>query len=195
MPTPWLSWPARLACTRWSATRLASPSALPPAVTMALMMRRRASAVARMGLLDFPQTQHLGPAVHALAHLAAERLEVLGRAMRLDRRLIDVALHEHVGARRLAVMQGVELAAGLAGVDLRHQLLGDRLELLFHPGLDLERRDDTEHDGLLDMGASIWPPSPKRSGRPGEAVALLCDARPAGAVAPVDRAPRQHRDT
>src|SRR6185503_19167910 len=97
MPTPWLSWPARLACTRWSATRSASASALPPALTMALMVRRRASAEARMRLLDFLQPEHLGPAVHELAHLAAERLEVLRRAVRLDGGLVDVALHEDVG--------------------------------------------------------------------------------------------------
>src|SRR6185436_963605 len=150
MPTPWLSWPARLACTRWSATRLASPSALPPACTMALMVRRRASAVARMGLLDLLQAHDLRAAIHELAHLAAERLEVIGGAMRLDRGLVDVALHEHVGPGRLVAVQGVELAAGLVGVDLRHQLLGDGLELRLHPGLDLERRDDTEHDVLLE---------------------------------------------
>src|SRR5687767_4677121 len=102
MPTPWLSCPARLAATRCSATRSASASALPPALVMALTRPRRASAVARIRLLHFLQTQHLGPAVHELAHLAAERLEVLGRAMRLDRGLVDVALHEHVGTRHLA---------------------------------------------------------------------------------------------
>src|SRR5918995_1799859 len=122
MPTPWLSWPARLAATRCSATSSASPSALPPAFTMALMIRWSASGVARMTSLDLPQPHDLGPAVHELAHPAAERLEVLARPVRLDGGLVDVALHEHVGAGRLAVVQGVELAAGLAGVDLRDQL-------------------------------------------------------------------------
>src|SRR5580765_1379241 len=116
MPTPWLSWPARLAATRCSATRSASPSALPPALTMLLTTDRRASAVARTRLLHFPQPQDLGPPVHELAHLAAERLEVLGGPVRLDGGLIDVALHEHVDVRRLAAVQGVELAARLAGV-------------------------------------------------------------------------------
>src|SRR6202008_4246387 len=142
MPTPWLSWPARLAATRWVATRSASSVALPPALTMVLVTRRRRSAVARM-LLDLAQAKHLRPAVHELAHLAAQGLEVLGGAVRFHRGLIDVALHEDVGARRLAVVQRVELAARLAGVNLGDQLLGDGLELFFLALLHLQRGDDS----------------------------------------------------
>src|SRR4029450_6363939 len=108
MPTPWLSCPPRLACTRWSATRSASPSALPPALTMAPTTRRSPSAVARTGLLDLAETEHVGAPVHELAHLAAERLEVLGGAMRFDGRLVDVALHEDVRAGGLGPMQDVD---------------------------------------------------------------------------------------
>src|SRR5207244_3485488 len=52
-------------------------------------------------LLDLAQTQDLGPAIHVLAHLAAERLEMLARAVRLHGRLVGIALHEDIGARRL----------------------------------------------------------------------------------------------
>src|SRR5712692_1012654 len=97
-------------------------------------------------LLDLAQTQDLGAAVHVLAHLAAERLEVLARAVRLRGRLIRVALHEDIGARRLPmVVEGVELAARLMGVDLGHQLLGYRLELLLHSLLHLDRGDHSQH--------------------------------------------------
>src|SRR5262249_20532953 len=51
MPTPWLSWPIRLARTRCSATRSASEAALPPAFTIALVKRRRLSAVDRTRFL------------------------------------------------------------------------------------------------------------------------------------------------
>src|SRR5580765_1252171 len=142
MPTPWLSWPARLAATRWVATRSASSMALPPALTMVLVTRRSRSAVARM-LLDLAQAEDLRATVHELAHLAAQRLEVLGRPVRFHRGLIDVALHEDVRPWRLAVVQRVELAARLAGVDLGDQLLGDSLELFFLARLHLQRGDDS----------------------------------------------------
>ena len=35
MPTPWLSWPMRLASTKFSATSRASSAPLPPAATTA----------------------------------------------------------------------------------------------------------------------------------------------------------------
>src|SRR5262245_23122643 len=149
MPTPWLSWPARFAATRCSATRSASASALPPALTSALMTARSASAVARIGLLRLAEAPHRGPSGHAPDHLATQRLEVLGGAVGLDGGLIDVALHEDVGVGGLTVVQRVELAAGLVRVHLRDQLLGDGLELLVHSGLDLQRRDDPQHASIL----------------------------------------------
>src|SRR6266516_4958072 len=57
------------------------------------------SRVSGSSLLDLAQTQDLGAAVHVLAHLAAEGLEVLARAVRLHGRLIGVALHEDIGSR------------------------------------------------------------------------------------------------
>src|SRR5687767_6068759 len=45
MPTPWESWPLRLASTRLSATRRASSAVLPAACTMAAQRVRRSCAV------------------------------------------------------------------------------------------------------------------------------------------------------
>src|SRR5215813_15059755 len=76
MPTPWLSCPARLACTRWSATSSASSPPLPPARNIALVSRRSVSAVARIvrdlllgvrGQEPEPSRQHLAHFLHRLA--------------------------------------------------------------------------------------------------------------------------------
>src|SRR5262245_13354501 len=51
IPTPWLSWPARFAWTRWSATRSASRVSLPPDCKIALVIRRKPSDVTRIASL------------------------------------------------------------------------------------------------------------------------------------------------
>ena len=59
MPTPWLSWPARLACDQVIGDQVGFGAALPPACTMALVSGaadRRWPA----WLLDLPQADHLG---------------------------------------------------------------------------------------------------------------------------------------
>src|SRR6266568_5036807 len=104
-----------------------------------------ASLLCCSALADFAEPHHLGAAVHILAHLTPERLEMFRSAMGIHGRLVGVALHEDVGQRRLAVVERVELAAGLARVDLGQQLLGDRLELLLHARLHLDRGDDAYH--------------------------------------------------
>src|SRR5262245_10327448 len=68
--------------------------------------------------LDLREAHHVGAAVHVLAHLPAERLEVVGTTVGLHRRLVGVALHEDVGPRRFVPVERVELAAGLVRVDL-----------------------------------------------------------------------------
>src|SRR5215468_7117594 len=83
MPTPWLSCPARLACTRCSATSSASSPPLPPARSIALVSRRSASAVARI-LRDLllgvrrqepePGRQNLTHFLHRLAPWAVRAL-------------------------------------------------------------------------------------------------------------------------
>src|SRR5437660_11221745 len=89
------------------------------------------SRVSGSSLLDLAQTQDLGAAVHVLAHLAAEGLEVLARAVRLHGRLIGVALHEDIRSRRLSLMvECVELAARLMSVDLGHPVVDHRVDLL-----------------------------------------------------------------
>src|SRR5258705_1863629 len=70
MPTPWLSWPIRLARTRCSATRSASGAALPPVLMIALVKRRRLSAVPRTRFLPGPQSR-LGRPGHAPRRPAA----------------------------------------------------------------------------------------------------------------------------
>src|SRR3990172_3728431 len=97
------------------------------------------------GLADLAEPHHLGAAVHILAHLTPERLEILRSAMGVHGGLIGVALHEDVGLRRLAVVERVQLAAGLARIDLGHQILGHSLELLVHARLHLDGRDDAYH--------------------------------------------------
>src|SRR3990172_2233412 len=97
------------------------------------------------GLADLAEPHHLGAAVHILAHLTPERLEILRSAMGVHGGLIGVALHEDVGLRRLAVVERVQLAAGLARIDLGHQILGHSLELLVHARLHLDGRDDADH--------------------------------------------------
>jgi len=59
--------------------------------------------------------------------------------------LVGIALHEDVGLRSLRVVDRIEHATRLVGVDLGHQLLGHRLELLLHSRLDLDGGDDADH--------------------------------------------------
>src|SRR5439155_26645376 len=71
-------------------------------------------------LLHFAETENLRAALHVLAHLPAERLEVVGGAMGVHGSLVDIALHEDVGGRCLAsvavpAVERVERAAGLVG--------------------------------------------------------------------------------
>src|SRR5438445_4204492 len=101
--------------------------------------------MATITLDDLAQPQQLHAAVHVVAHLPPERPHVLGLAVRLERPVVDVALHEHVGPGRLRAMQHVERAPWLVRSDLFDHLPGHDLELLLHPGLDLQRRDDSEH--------------------------------------------------
>src|SRR6202158_5511916 len=61
------------------------------------------------GLPDLAEAHHLGAAVHILAHLTPERLEIVRSAMGVHGGLVGVALHENVGLRRLAVVERVEL--------------------------------------------------------------------------------------
>src|ERR1700693_2825144 len=80
------------------------------------------SPPAPTGLPDLAEPHHLGAAVHILAHLTPERLEIVRSAMGVHGGLVGVALHEDVGLRRLAVVERVELAARLVRRDLGHQL-------------------------------------------------------------------------
>src|SRR5580658_3686978 len=73
--------------------------------------------------------------------------------MVVDRRLVDIALHEDIAARRLAAATDIELAAGLVGIDLGDEFLGHGLEVLLRIGLDLDGGDYREHR---------LPPFPRR---------------------------------
>src|SRR6266852_5727266 len=53
MPTPWLSWPNRLANTRWSATSLASSAELPSARQMAIVKACSRSGLTRTSPTPF----------------------------------------------------------------------------------------------------------------------------------------------
>src|SRR5712691_11994432 len=97
--------------------RASSRNARSSSGDMAISGRRNTVRLPSAALLDFAQAEDFA-ALHELAHLLAERLEVVGRAVGIQRGLVRVALHEDVGARRLAVVKRVELAAGLVGIDL-----------------------------------------------------------------------------
>src|SRR6266511_4211844 len=76
----------------------------------------------RSSLLHLTQTEDLRAALHVLAHLPAERLEVVGGAVGVHGGLVHIALHEDIGGRRLAsfavpAVERVERAARLAGPD------------------------------------------------------------------------------
>ena len=47
--------------------------------------------------------------------------------------------------KSLTVMERIEPAARLIGIDLGHELLGHRLELLLHSRLHLDGGDDADH--------------------------------------------------
>src|SRR5258708_31046398 len=53
MPTPWLSWPNRLASTRWSATSLAASAELPSARQMATVKACNRSGLTRTSPTPF----------------------------------------------------------------------------------------------------------------------------------------------
>src|SRR5690606_12797081 len=72
---------------------------------------------------------------------APERTEVIAGAMRLDRFLVAIALHEYVGMRLLALVQGVEQAARL-GIGGGDELRRDGLELGLGAGPDPHGGDD-----------------------------------------------------
>ncbi|MND00961.1 hypothetical protein D3C83_197600 [compost metagenome] len=63
--------------------------------------------------------------------------------MRIDSRLIEVALEEHVGVRRFRAVERVELAARLVGAHLGDELLGERFEARSHARLHFDRGDDS----------------------------------------------------
>src|SRR3546814_928256 len=100
---------------------------------------------ARAVLLDFGDAQDVGFAVHVLAHFPAEGLEMIRAAMRVDRGLIGIALHEDVEQRIFRPVQCVELAARLVGVHGGDELLRHGLELFLLAFLDLDLRDDAKH--------------------------------------------------
>src|SRR4029077_2938101 len=88
---------------------------------------------------------------HGGRDLGAGRLEVLGLAMRIERGLVLVDLHDHVGARILARLeQLVELVYGFVGADLACQGSEYSLELAFLTLLDLQGRNQSNgHQSLL----------------------------------------------
>src|SRR5262249_39117538 len=106
-------------------------------------------------LRDLAEPNHLGPAVHVLAHLTSQGLEMLRSAMRFHGGLVGVALHEDVSMRCLRVMKSIEAAARLVGPHLGHQLLGHGLELLLHPRLHLDGRYDTDHALASSSGMAL----------------------------------------
>src|SRR5437762_1656873 len=56
----------------------------------------------RSSLLHLTHTEDLRAALHVLAHLPAERLEVVGGAVGVHGSLVHIALHEDIGGRCLA---------------------------------------------------------------------------------------------
>src|SRR5437899_7297677 len=135
MPTPWLSWPIRLARTRCSATRSASGAVLPPAFTIALVKRRRLSAVARTRFLPLGSTARVRRAPDArprytprsVGERIRAQLEVDG-----DRLLALAALHQPRRPIAAGRPQPAPLPAGRRIVDAPVEPLGVEPERVRH---------------------------------------------------------------
>src|ERR1700686_1335319 len=106
MPTPWLSWPLRLASTRWSAMTAASSSLLPAAAKTRRPMRRN-SAGSTTGIRDL---SNLGGALRR-GGIDAQNLHLV----REKPQLLERQLQRAVVGMRLDI--GVELGRGEAPLD------------------------------------------------------------------------------
>src|SRR5437016_8747416 len=111
---------------------------------------------------DRVEVEDLRPPCHGGRDLGAGRLEVLGLAMRIERGLVLVDLHDHVGARILARLeQLVELVSGFVGADLACQGSEYALELAFLTLLDLQGRNQSNgHQSLLLSAIPTLAPRP-----------------------------------
>src|SRR5215468_934533 len=124
-------------------------------ITVDRVFRTAALLRPSRSLRDLAEPNHLGPAIHVLAHLTSQGLEMLRSAMRLHSGLVGIARHEDVSMRCLRVMKSIEAAARLLGPHLGHQLLGHGLELLLHPRLHLDGRHDADHALTSSSGMAL----------------------------------------